>query len=225
MKILLADDEPKVAEPVRLTLTAEGYVVDVATNGDEALTMAEKNPYDALLLDVTMPGRDGFAVVQELRRKKNLTPVIFLTGLHNEQDKIHGLDAGGDDYLTKPFSARELLARLRAVLRRQRPQKSNVLRLADLELDLVAHEARRAGERIELTRREFALLEFLFNASPNPMSKAAIVEHIWSKDFDSETNVVNVYINLLRRKIDRPGWRPLIHTKRGKGFALWEDKP
>ncbi len=225
MKILLADDEPKVAEPVRLTLTAEGYAVDVATNGDEALAMAEKNPYDALLLDVTMPGRDGFAVVQELRQKKILTPVIFLTGLHNEQDKIRGLDAGGDDYLTKPFSSRELLARLRAVLRRQHPQKSNVLRLADLELDLVAHEARRAGERIELTRREFALLEFLFKSTPKLVSKTAIVEHVWNNRLDSKTNIVNVYIKILRQKIDQPGWQPLIHTKRGKGFALREDKP
>jgi len=224
MRILLADDEPKVAEHVRLGLTAEGYAVDVASDGDEALWLAEQNPYDALLLDVTMPCKDGFAVVRHLRRKQIHTPVIFLTARDEVQDKIQGLDAGGDDYLSKPFSFAELLARLRAVLRRQRPQPLNLLRLADLELDLVTHEARRGGEKIELTRREFALLEFLFSATPKPVSKTAIVEHVWDQHFDSETNVVNVYIKLLRRKIDRLGWRPLIHTVRGVGFALREEK-
>jgi len=138
------------------------------------------------------------------------------------RDKVQGLDAGGDDYLTKPFSITELLARLRAVLRRQRPQMANVLRVADLELDMVAHEARRGGERIELTRREYALLEFLFSASPKPVSKTAIVEHVWDQHFDSDTNVVNVYIKMLRRKIDRVDKPMLIHTVRGVGFALRE---
>lgn len=223
MRILYAEDEPKVAEHIRLGLTAEGYAVDVVGNGEEALWMALENPYDALLLDVTMPLRDGFSVVWQLRRKQIVTPVIFLTARGEVSDKIRGLDAGGDDYLTKPFSLAELLARLRAVLRRQRPQATNVLRVADLELDLVTHEARRAGERIELTRREFAVLEFLFSASPKPVSKTAIIEHVWDQHFDSETNVVNVYIKLLRRKVDRPGWRPLIHTVRGVGFALREE--
>jgi len=164
-------------------------------------------------------------VVRHLRRKQILSPVIFITSPDDVQDRVRGLDAGADDYLTKPFSISELLARLRAVLRRQRPQSSNLLRVADLELDLVAHEARRAGERIELTRREFALLEFLFNSSPRPVSKTAIVEHVWDQHFDSETNVVNVYIKMLRRKIDRPGLPPLIHTVRGVGFMLREEKP
>jgi DNA-binding response OmpR family regulator len=223
MRILLAEDQPKMAEHVRLGLSAEGYAVDVAADGEEALWLATENPYDALVLDVMMPSRDGFSVVRQLRRKQINTPVIFLTARADVEDKVRGLDAGGDDYLTKPFSIAELLARLRALLRRQRPQAINVLRVADLELDLVAHEARRAGERIELTRREFALLEFLFSASPKPVSKTAIVEHVWDQHFDSETNVVNVYIKLLRRKIDRPGWRPLIHTVRGVGFALREE--
>jgi len=214
-----------MAEHVRLGLTAEGYAVDVAADGEEALWLATENPYDALVLDVMMPSRDGFSVVRQLRRKQINTPVIFLTARADVEDKVRGLDAGGDDYLTKPFSIAELLARLRALLRRQRPQAINVLRVADLELDLVAHEAHRGGERIELTRREFALLEFLFSASPKPVSKTAIVEHVWDQHFDSETNVVNVYIKLLRRKIDRPGWRPLIHTVRGVGFALREESP
>jgi DNA-binding response OmpR family regulator len=225
MRILLAEDERKVAEHVRAGLVAEGYAVDVAGDGDEALWLAESTVYDALLLDVTMPHKDGFTVVRLLRRKGVMSPVIFLTARDDVQDKVRGLDAGADDYLTKPFSIVELLARLRAVLRRQRPQALNLVKVGDLELDLLTHEARRAGEQIELTRREFALLEFLINSSPKPESKTAIVEHVWDQHFDSETNVVNVYIKLLRRKIDRPGWLPLIHTVRGVGFALREEKP
>ena len=224
MRILLAEDERKVAEHVRAGLVAEGYAVDVAADGNEAMWLAEENTYDVLLLDVMMPGKDGFTVVRHLRRKQIFTPVIFLTARDDVQDKVQGLDAGGDDYLTKPFSIAELLARLRAVLRRQRSAPLNLLRVADLELDLVAHEARRGGERIELTRREYALLEFLFSASPKPVSKTSIVEHVWDQHFDSETNVVNVYIKMLRRKIDRPEWTPLIHTVRGVGFALREEK-
>jgi DNA-binding response OmpR family regulator len=225
MRILLAEDERKVAEHVRAGLAAEGYAVDVAHDGDEALWLAESNTYDALLLDINMPHKDGITVVRLLRRKGVLAPVIFLTARDDIEDKVRGLDAGADDYLTKPFSIVELLARLRAVLRRQRPQATNLVRVADLELDLVSHDARRAGEKIELTRREFALLEFLINASPKPVSKTAIVEHVWDQHFDSETNVVNVYIKMLRRKIDKEGLRPLIHTVRGVGFALREGEP
>jgi DNA-binding response OmpR family regulator len=225
MRILLADDERKVAEHIRAGLVAEGYAVDVAHDGDEALWLAESSTYDALLLDINMPLKDGITVVRLLRRKGVVAPVIFLTARDDIEDKVRGLDAGADDYLTKPFSIVELLARLRAVLRRQRPQATNLVRVGDLELDLVTHAARRAGEQIELTRREFALLEFLINASPKPVSKTAIVEHVWDQHFDSETNVVNVYIKMLRRKIDRPGLAPLIHTVRGVGFALREGEP
>ena len=225
MRILLAEDERKVAEHVRAGLVAEGYAVDVAGDGDEALWLAESNTYDALLLDINMPHKDGITVVRLLRRKGITAPVMFLTARDDIEDKVRGLDAGGDDYLTKPFSIVELLARLRALLRRQRPQATNTVRVADLELDLLSHEARRAGEQIELTRREFALLEFLINASPKPVSKTAIVEHVWDQHFDSETNVVNVYIKMLRRKIDKEGLPPLIHTVRGVGFALREGEP
>ncbi len=225
MRILLAEDERKVAEHIRAGLVAEGYAVDVAHDGDEALWLAESSPYDALLLDINMPHKDGITVVRLLRRKGVIAPVIFLTARDDIEDKVRGLDAGADDYLTKPFSIVELLARLRAVLRRQRPQANNLIRVADLELDLVSHEARRAGEQIELTRREYALLELLINASPKPVSKTAIVEHVWDQHFDSETNVVNVYINMLRRKIDKPGLVPLIHTVRGVGFTLREGEP
>lgn len=223
MRVLLAEDVAKVAEHIRQGLVAEGYSVDVAVDGDEALWLAEIHPYDVLVLDVMMPGKDGFSVVRQLRRKQINTPVLFLTSRGEVADRVRGLDAGGDDYLTKPFSLAELLARLRALLRRQRPQAGHALRVADLELDLVEHHALRAGEKIELTRREFALLEFLMSASPKPVSKAAIIEHVWDQRFDSETNVVNVYVKHLRQKIDRPGWRPLLHTLRGVGFALREE--
>ncbi|MCX6895536.1 MAG: response regulator transcription factor, partial [Verrucomicrobia bacterium] len=183
------------------------------------------NPYDAMVLDVMMPGKDGFTVVRNLRRKQINTPVIFLTSRSEVEDRVRGLDAGGDDYLTKPFSITELCARLRAMLRRQRPGATNVVRVADLELDIVEHKAMRAGEQIELTRREYALLEFLMSASPKPVSKAAIIEHVWDQHFDSETNVVNVYVKHLREKIDREGLKPLLHTVRGVGLALREEAP
>lgn len=223
MRILVAEDVAKVAQHIRQGLTAEGYSVDVAVDGDEALWLAEIHPYDVLVLDVMMPSKDGFSVVRQLRRKQILTPVLFLTSRAEVEDRVRGLDAGGDDYLTKPFSMAELLARLRALLRRQRPQSSNLLRVADLELDLVSHCAKRGGNQIELTRREFALLEFLMSSSPKPVSKTAIVEHVWDQHFDSQTNVVNVYIKHLRNKVDLPGWKPLLHTVRGVGFALREE--
>ena len=222
MRLLLVEDEAKVAQHLCQGLKAEGYAVDLASDGDEAIWLAENNPYDVLLLDVMMPGKDGFTVVRHLRRKDILVPVIFITARGEVEDRVRGLDAGGDDYLIKPFSLSELLARVRALLRRQRPQSFNVLRVADLELDLVSHCANRAGEKIELTKREFSLLEFLMAATPKPVSKTAIVEHVWDQHFDSETNVVNVYVKHLRRKIDRPGLPALLHTVRGVGFALRE---
>jgi DNA-binding response OmpR family regulator len=223
MRILVAEDMEKVAEHIRQGLMAEGYSVDVAVDGDEAIWLAEIHPYDALVLDVMMPAKDGFTVVRHLRRKQIAAPVLFLTSRAEVEDRVRGLDAGGDDYLTKPFSMEELYARLRALLRRQRPQANNTVRVADLELDLVSHQAQRGGEQIELTRREYGLLEFLMSASPKPVSKTAIIEHVWDQHFDSQTNVVNVYIKHLRRKIDRPEWKPLLHTIRGVGFAVREE--
>jgi DNA-binding response OmpR family regulator len=222
MRILVADDDAKAAGLLVHGLKAEGYAVDLAADGDEAAWLAETNPYDALVLDVMMPAKDGFTVVRHLRKKNILTPVIFVTARGEVEDRVRGLDAGGDDYLAKPFSLAELLARLRAMLRRQRPQASNVLRVADLEMDLLARKVRRAGQEVVLTNREFALLEFLLVHSPKPVSKMAIVEHVWDQHFDSQTNVVNVYVNYLRNKIDLPGLQPLLHTVRGVGFALKE---
>lgn len=222
MRLLLAEDTAKVAEHLRLGLTAEGYCVDVAADGDEALWLAETHPYDALVLDVMMPGKDGITVVRQLRRKQINTPVIFLATRAEVVDRVRGLDAGGDDFLGKPFLLQELCARLRALLRRQRPNGTNLLRVADLELDTVEHTVVRAGEPIALTRREYALLEQLMSAAPKPVTKAAIIEHVWNQNFDANTNVVNVYINHLRHKINRAGWKPLLHTLRGTGYVLRE---
>lgn len=222
MRILVAEDEAKVAAHIRRGLTEEGYVVDIARDGEEALWLAGAHPYDAMVFDVMMPRQDGVTVVRQLRRQGIRAPVIFLTARHELKDRVAGLDAGADDYLAKPFSMIELLARLRALLRRQRTTPADRIRVADLELDLLARTARRAGADITLTNREFALLELLMTSSPRPVSKTAIVEHVWDQHFDSGTNVVNVYINYLREKIDRPGLSPLIQTIRGVGFALRE---
>jgi two-component system copper resistance phosphate regulon response regulator CusR len=225
MRVLLVEDHASVAAHVAEGLRAEGYAVDVARDGAEGLWLAREHTYDVMLVDVMMPGKDGISVVRDLRHRQVLAPVIFLSARSEVEDRVQGLDAGGDDYLVKPFSMSELLARIRAVLRRQRPQVANVVRVADLELDLVTRVARRAGKEIELSNREFALLEFLMLASPKPVSKIAIVEHVWDQYFDSQTNVVNVYINHLRRKIDLPGLAPLLHTVRGVGFVLRLEAP
>lgn len=225
MRILVAEDEAKVASHLRRGLEEAGYAVDVAADGTEALWLGETNPYDAMVCDVMMPGADGVTVVRQLRRKGVRVPVIFLSARHELSDRVAGLDAGGDDYLAKPFSMIELLARLRALLRRQRPDPTDRMRVGDLELDLLARTARRGDTEIALTNREFALLELLMTSSPKPVSKTAIIEHVWDQHFDSGTNVVNVYVNYLRTKIDRPGLPPLIQTIRGVGFALREVSP
>ncbi len=223
MRVLVADDDTKASGLLLQGLKAEGYAVDQAADGDEATWLAQSHTYDVMVVDVMMPGKDGFTMVRQLRKKNIMTPVIFVTARGEVEDRVRGLDAGGDDYLVKPFSLTELQARLRAILRRQRAQPTNVLRVGDLELDLIARKARRADQEIELTNREYALLEFLVVNSPKPVSKMAIVEHVWDQHFDSQTNVVNVYVNYLRKKIDLPGLKPLLRTVRGVGFALSEE--
>lgn len=220
MKILIAEDEGKVAGFLKKGLEEAGYAVDLAADGDEAVWLAENNTYDAWVLDIMMPARDGISVIRHLRRKNHNTPAILLSARTRIEDRIQGLDAGADDYIPKPFSLSELLARLRAVFRRQRPSLSNELTVADLQLDLIAHTARRGCRAITLTNREFALLELLMLNSPKPVSKMAIVEHVWDQSFDSGTNVVQVYIKYLREKIESGGESPLIHTVRGVGYAL-----
>ena len=220
MRILLAEDNPKVAVHIAGGLREAAYTVDVAVDGAEALWLAGNQDYDAMVLDINMPSLDGIQVIRKLRREGSTVPVIFVTARDSVADRIEGLDAGGDDYLVKPFSIEELLARLRALLRRQRPELSNTLRVADLEIDLVARSARRGERGIDLTNREFALLSFLAEASPRTVGRTALLEHVWEQHFDPGSNVVNVYIKYLRDKIDTAGDPPLIHTVRGVGFAL-----
>ena len=220
MRILVAEDESKVAAFLEKGLREEGYAVDLAVNGDEAIWLAENHPYDAWVIDILMPGKDGISVIRHLRRRKHQTPAILLTARTRVEDRILGLDAGADDYIPKPFSLSELLARLRAVMRRQRNTLCNEVVVGDLRLDLMAHTAWRGTREIPLTNREFALLELLMLASPKPVSKTAIVEHVWDQNFDSGTNVVQVYVKYLRTKIEQGDEAPLIHTVRGVGYVL-----
>lgn len=223
MRVLIAEDEEKVASFLVRGLSEAGYAVDHAADGDEAAWLAENHSYDAMILDVMMPGRDGITLVRQLRRKGIRAPVILLTARTRVEDRVQGLDAGADDYLPKPFSMIELLARLRAVLRRQRPDLGNQLTVGSLILDLISHTATRRGRTIQLTNREFSLLELLMLSSPKPVSKTAIIEHVWDQSFDSGTNVVQVYINYLREKISGDGEPSLIRTVRGVGYALREE--
>lgn len=216
MKLLLAEDDRKLLNHLAAGLRGAGHVVDCAQDGSEARWAVENGAYEALVLDIMMPQVDGVTLVRGLRRRGVTAPVIFITARGEVRDRVAGLDAGGDDYLVKPFSLEELLARLRALTR----QMNQVIRVADLELDLMARSVRRATETIELTNREFALLELLAQSSPRTVSKSAIVERVWDQHFDGGTNVVNVYINYLRAKIDQPGQPSLIRTVRGIGFAL-----
>lgn len=220
MKILFAEDDKKVGKHVKDALTAEGYTADWAQDGQEALWLADNYHYDLIVLDIMLPERDGISILRQLRRSANTVPVLFLTARSDVQDRAFGLDAGADDYLVKPFSVVELLARVRALFRRQRPELTNRLKVEDLEMDLLARTVTRAGQLIVLTNREFSLLEVLVTASPKPVSKAMIIDRVWDRSFDSETNLVNVYVNHLRKKIDLPGLHSLLQTVRGVGFAL-----
>lgn len=222
MKVLVAEDETKVANFLAKGLGEAGYAVDLAADGDEAAWLADLHEYDAWIFDIMMPGRDGVSLIRQLRRKGKRTPAILLTARNQVEDRVQGLDAGADDYLSKPFSLTELLARLRAVLRRQRPEMANLLCVADLRLDLVSHTAWRGEREISLTNREYSLLELLMLASPRPVSKSAITEKVWDQSYDAGTNIVQVYIKYLREKIDFQGEPALIQTIRGVGYAIRE---
>lgn len=220
MKILLAEDDSKLLRHLAAGLREAGHTVDCASDGAEAQWAAENGPYDVLVLDIMMPQMDGVTLLRTLRRRGVTAPAIFVTARGEVRDRVAGLDAGADDYLVKPFSLDELLARLRALGRRHRGEVNQLLRVGDLEMDLVARTVNRGSRAIVLTNREFALLEFLAQASPKTVGKTAIVEHVWDQNFDGGTNVVNVYINYLRAKVDLPGEPSLIRTVRGVGFAL-----
>jgi len=220
VKILLAEDDDKLLRHLAAGLREAGHTVDCAQDGAEARWAVENGVHDVLVLDIMMPQLDGVTLVRSLRRSGVAAPILFITARGEVRDRVAGLDAGADDYLVKPFSLDELLARLRALGRRQRGETTHILRVGDLEMDLVSHTVKRGTRLIELTNREFALLEFLAQASPKTVTKTAIVEHVWDQHFDGGTNVVNVYINYLRAKIDAPDEPSLIRTVRGVGFAL-----
>lgn len=224
MRLLVAEDDRKVRSHLVQALKAAGHAVDETADGNEALWLIRETEYDAVVLDIAMPGRDGISVTRAARAGGRRMPILLATARGDLQSKITGLDVGADDYLVKPFSTEELLARLRALQRRARPDLDSVMRVGDLEIDLRSRTARRAGQDIVLTNREFALLETLAEASPRPVSKTTLVERVWDRHFDSGTNVLNVYVNYLRKKVDFPGCVPLIHTLRGVGFVMREEE-
>lgn len=220
MRILLVEDERKVASFIARSLREKAYAVDTVGTGEEALEMAADAPYDAILLDIRLPGMNGVEVCRKLRCARIETPVLMLTARVQVEQRVEGLNAGADDYLTKPFALAELEARVRALIRRGFGKTSSTLRYADLELDRHRRRAKRGETAIPLTSREFALLEFLMLRAPDPVTRSEIVEHVWDCHFDSETNLVEVYINRLRRKFDQGRNAKLIHTVRGLGYSL-----
>jgi heavy metal response regulator len=220
MRILVIEDEPGIAQFVKQGLSEAGYAVDVVYNGRKGLDYALAADYDAVVLDIMLPQMDGLQLLRTLRARGRKMPVLLLTARDAVDERVRGLDAGADDYLIKPFAFAELLARLRALLRRPPLQTETVVRVADLALDTARHEVRRAGRLIDLSPREFALLEYLMRHPQQVLTRTQISEHVWNFDFYSETNVVDVYIGYLRRKIDRGFQPPLIHTVRGVGYRL-----
>ena len=223
MRILVVEDDRKVASFIHDGLAREGYAVDVLHDGSHAGEQANALDYDAVVLDLMLPGRSGFQVLRDIRARKAALPILILTARDSLEERVAGLDSGADDYMVKPFALAELSARLRAVLRRGTPRE-NTLRVADLEVDTVRRTVRRAGRAVELKPKEYALLEYLVRNSDRPLTKSLIIEHVWNIHFDSVSNVVEVHINALRNKIDRGFDRPLIHTLRGVGYIL-TDRP
>ena len=222
MRILVVEDETKTAAFIRKALQSEGYAVDVCGNGDDALNAAVTTPFDALVLDIMLPGRDGLSVLRQLRERGNETPVLLLSARGEVNERVEGLNTGADDYLPKPFVLAELVARVRALVRRGGDTKSTVLRLADLDLDTVSHDVKRAGTKIELTVREYRLLEFLLRNAGRICGRMSIIEKVWDYDFDPGTNLVDVYIRRLREKIDDKFEPKLLHTVRGLGYVMKE---
>jgi len=224
MRVLVIEDDRKVAGFIEAGLTEERYAVDVLYDGVAAGDQANAIDYDAVVLDLMLPGRTGFQVLRDIRSRKQSLPVIVLTAKASLDERVAGLDAGADDYMTTPFALSELSARLRALLRRGAPRET-VLRVSDLEIDTVRRTVRRAGLNISLKPKEYALLEFLMRHAERPVTKSLIIEHVWDIHFDSISNVVEVHINSLRHKIDRGFASPLIHTVRGVGYVLSDVPP
>jgi heavy metal response regulator len=222
MRVLVVEDEKKTASFVRKALQAEKFAVDVAANGADGLIAAASTPFDVIVLDIMLPGRDGLSVLRQLRERKNTTPVLLLSARGEVSERVEGLNAGADDYLPKPFELAELVARVRALTRRGGDNKSSVLSVADLKLDTVTHKARRSETEIELTVREYRLLEFLMRSAGQLCGRMMILEKVWDYDFDPGTNLVDVYILRLREKIDSNFEPKLLHTIRGSGYVLKE---
>lgn len=223
MRILVVEDEPAIANFVRQGLTEAGYAVDLVGNGRDGLEYALAAEYDAFVLDIMLSGMNGLQMLHELRRQGNKTPTLMLTARDTVDDRVAGLDAGADDYLVKPFAFPELLARVRALLRRPPLQMGTILQIADLQMDTAKREVRRHGRLIELSPREYAVLEYLLRHPHQVLTRTQIGEHVWNFDFFHESNVVDVYIGYLRRKIEPTGTLPLIHTVRGVGYRLSDE--
>jgi two-component system, OmpR family, response regulator len=223
MRVLIVEDEPKLAALLRRGLTKEGMAVDVAPNGEDAVWMAEATAYDAVVLDVMLPGIDGFEVCRRLRVAEVWSPILMLTARDAVRDRVAGLDSGADDYLTKPFSYAELLARLRALARRGRPERPVALEVGELRLDPATRRVWRGESEIELSPKEFAVLETFMRRPGEVLSRFELLEHAWDYDYENRSNVVDAYVRFLRRKIDRPFGVESIETVRGAGYRLRED--
>lgn len=220
MRLLLIEDEKKVADFVARGLRAEGYAVDLAEDGPAGWSKASSTDYDLIILDLMLPGFSGTELLRRLRRQEASAAVLVLTARDGTKDKVENFEAGADDYLTKPFAFAELLVRVKALLRRPPAVRSQLLRVKDLEVDRLTRQVRRAGKRIELTAKEFALLEYLTSNSGRVLSRTMIVEHVWDESFENLTNIVDVYVKHLRTKVDEPFPTKLIHTVRGAGYCL-----
>jgi two-component system OmpR family response regulator len=224
MRILVVEDEKKVASFLKKGLEEEHYAVDTAFDGEEGLALAHINEYDLIILDIMLPKQDGMEVLRRIRANGSTMPIMMLTAKDSTDEIIRGLDSGSDDYLTKPFSFAELLARVRALLRRRVKEKTDFLTVSDLSLSLSTHQVKRGEEKIELTSKEYALLEYFMRNPNRVLTRTLIAEHVWDYSFDSSTNVVDVYVNYLRKKIDRGFEKRLIHTIRGSGYMM-KDEP
>lgn len=220
MRVLVVEDNHRLSASLQMNLAHEGYSVDTAYDGQEGQDLAELTPYDLIILDILLPVKDGLEVCRDLRRRRIHTPILLLTARDSVDDRVQGLDCGADDYLVKPFVMRELLARLRALLRRQQPYRNGRLEIGDLIVDPVTHSVEREGRPIELTPREFALLEYMMYHPNQVVTREMIEQHIWNYDFECESNVIDVYVRRLRRKIDDPFATKLLTTIRGIGYRL-----
>ncbi|HKA93894.1 MAG TPA: response regulator transcription factor [Acidimicrobiia bacterium] len=223
MRVLVVEDEAKMATLVRKALELEGYSVDVAMTGTDAVWMGTENEYDAIVLDVMIPEPDGFEVCRRLRAEGRWAPILLLTARDSVDDRVVGLDAGADDYIPKPFSFAELYARLRALTRRGAPQRPRILEVGDLALDPARHRVTRSGKEIDLSPKEFALLDLFMRHADEVLSRTTILEHVWDFAYDGTSNVVDVYVRYLREKVDRPFDRETLETVRGVGYRLRVD--